>query len=164
MRADGHKASTSTVQRALRRRGLLLPVGYRADRRSWARLRRTVFHDPPRERNRVWQTDFSEFETTSGGIWRICAVIDYATKYCLAATVTPTSRGVDALAGLRRAVAEAQRLDRCGGVFGRMGGDVGTPSSPRPCSRSTLRVLGETGVPRVRSKAGPTGCRSSPAC
>jgi putative transposase len=37
--------------------------------------------------------DFSEFETALGGIWRICAVIDYATKYCLAATVTPTSRG-----------------------------------------------------------------------
>jgi hypothetical protein len=32
--------------------------------------------------------DFSEFETASGGIWRICAVIDYATKYCLAATIT----------------------------------------------------------------------------
>jgi hypothetical protein len=31
----------------------------------------------------------SEFETARGGIWRICAVIDYATKYCLAATVTP---------------------------------------------------------------------------
>jgi transposase InsO family protein len=46
---------------------------------------RKVFHDPPTERNRVWQTDFSEFETAGGGIWRICAVIDYATKYCLAA-------------------------------------------------------------------------------
>jgi len=27
MRADGHAVSTSTVERALRRRGLLLPVG-----------------------------------------------------------------------------------------------------------------------------------------
>ena len=35
-----------------------------------------------------------------GGIWRICAVIDYATKYCLAARITPTGRGVDALACL----------------------------------------------------------------
>jgi hypothetical protein len=43
-----------------------------------------VFHDPPTERNRVWQTDFSEFETAGCGIWGICAVIDYATKYCLA--------------------------------------------------------------------------------
>ena len=71
MRVDGYQVSTSTVQRTLRRRDLLLPVGFRADRRSWAGLRRQVFHDPPRERNRVWQTDFSEFETTAGGIWRI---------------------------------------------------------------------------------------------
>jgi putative transposase len=27
-----------------------------------------VFHAPPTARNRVWQTDFSEFETTAGGI------------------------------------------------------------------------------------------------
>ena len=27
--------------------------------------------------------------------WRICAVIDYVTKYCLAITVTPTARGSD---------------------------------------------------------------------
>jgi putative transposase len=69
LRADGHQVSTSTVERALRRRGLLLPQGFRADRKSWAALRRKVFRDPPTERNRVWQTDFSEFETTTGGIW-----------------------------------------------------------------------------------------------
>jgi putative transposase len=110
MRADDHTVSTSTVERALRRRGLLLPRGFRADRKSWAALRRKVFRDPPTERNRVWQTDFSEFETTGGGIWRICAVIDYATKYCLAATIAPTGRGVDALACLHAAVAEAERV------------------------------------------------------
>ena len=69
-----------------------------------------MFHDPPTERNRVWQTDFSEFETAGGGIWRICAVIDYATKYCLAARITPTGRGVDALACLDAAVDEAERV------------------------------------------------------
>jgi putative transposase len=110
MRADGHEVTNSSVQRALRRRGLLLPQGFRADRKSWAVLRRKVFRDPPTQRNRVWQTDFSEFETTNGGIWRICAVIDYATKYCLAVTVTPTARGTDALACLPLAVAEAQCL------------------------------------------------------
>jgi putative transposase len=52
--------------------------------------------------------DFSEFETARSGIWRICAVIDDATKYCLAATVTPTSRGQDALGCPRRAVVEAE--------------------------------------------------------
>jgi transposase InsO family protein len=110
MRADGHEVTNSSVARALRRRGLLLPQGFRADRKSWAVLRRKVFRDPPTERNRVWQTDFSEFETSHGGIWRICAVIDYATKYCLAITVTPTARGADALACLQLAIAEAQRL------------------------------------------------------
>jgi putative transposase len=54
--------------------------------------------------------DFCEFETARGGIWRICAVIDYATNCCLAATVTPTSRGEDALGCLRRAVVEAERV------------------------------------------------------
>jgi hypothetical protein len=54
---------------------------------------------------------FSEFETARG-IWRICAVIDHATKDCLAATVTPTSRGQDALGCLRRAVVEAERVLR----------------------------------------------------
>jgi putative transposase len=52
----------------------------------------------------------SEFETAGGGIWRICAVIDYATKYCLAAAITPTGRGSDALACLHAAVAEAERV------------------------------------------------------
>ena len=68
MRADGHQVANSSVRRALKRRGLLLPQGFRADRKSWAVLRRRVFRDPPTERNRVWQTDFSEFETTNGGI------------------------------------------------------------------------------------------------
>jgi putative transposase len=86
MRADGHSVSTSTAERALRRRGLLLPSGFRADRKSCAALRRKVFNDPPTERNQVWQTDFSEFETIGGGIWRISAVVDYATKHCLAIT------------------------------------------------------------------------------
>lgn len=110
MRADGHAVSTSTVERALRRRDLLLPRGFRADRKSWAAVRRRVFHDPPTQRNRVWQTDFSEFETSAGGIWRICAVIDYATKYCLAVTVSPTSRGEDALRCLQAAVQHATQL------------------------------------------------------
>lgn len=110
MRADGHDVTNSSVQRALRRRDLLLPQGFRADRKSWAVVRRKVFYDPPTERNRVWQTDFSEFETACGGIWRISAVIDYVTKYCLAITVTPTSRGADAVRCLQLAIEEAQHV------------------------------------------------------
>jgi len=110
MRADGHAVSTSTWSGRCAAGVCCCRWGYRADRKSWAVLRRRVFHDPPAERNRVWQTDFSEFETSSDGIWRICAVIDYATKYCLAATITPTARGQDALACLIAAVEHAERV------------------------------------------------------
>src|SRR5438128_12592949 len=96
MRADGLEVSASTVERALRRRGLLLPRGFRADRKSWAALRLKVFHDPPTVRDRVWQTDFSEFEAAGGGIWRICAVLSYATTDCVAAGMPPAGRASDA--------------------------------------------------------------------
>jgi putative transposase len=161
MRADGLAVSTSTVERALRRRGLLLPRGYRADRKSWAVLRRRVFRDPPTRRNRVWQSDFSEFETTGGGIWRICAVIDYATKYCLAVTVTPTARGPDALACLQLAVAEAQRLtglddlradrglmdllDPDGVVIGQVPAPIAVVSDNGPCFRGEVYASAFTG-------------------
>src|SRR2546430_15944787 len=107
--AGGRGVSPSTVQRAWRGGGLLLPRGYGGDRKWGGVLRGRVFHDPPTRRNRVWQTDFSEFETPTGGIWRISAVIDYVTKYCLAATVTPTCPGVDPLRCPDPAVAEAPR-------------------------------------------------------
>lgn len=154
MRADGHAVSDATVRRALARRDLLLPQGFRADRKAWSRLRKRVFADPPTERNRVWQTDFSEFETTGGGIWRISAVIDYATKYCLAITVTPTSRGADALACLRLAVTEAQRalglddlrddrgimdiLDDEGTVIGHAPAPISVVSDNGPCYRGKV--------------------------
>jgi transposase InsO family protein len=110
MRVDGITVSDSTVERALRRRNLLLPQGFRADVKAMARARRQVFHEPPTHRNRVWQMDFSEFETTRGGIWRIVAIIDYAAKYCLAAQVNATSRAEDAIACIAAAIGEASDL------------------------------------------------------
>jgi putative transposase len=168
MRADGHDVTNSSVQRALRRRDLLLPRGFRADRKSWAVLRRRVFHDPPTARNRVWQTDFSEFETASGGIWRISAVVDYVTKYCLAITVTPTSRGIDAVRCLEWAIEEAQHvlglddlrvdrglmdiLDAENTVIGQAPAPIAVVSDNGPCYRgATFRALfPEDGDPLLR--------------
>jgi transposase InsO family protein len=110
LRADGVRVSASSVQRALRRRGLLLPRRYHAERRQLAAARRATFIEPPSRRNRVWQADFTEYETTRGGTWRILVVVDYASKLCLAAAVTGTSAARDAIESLELALAEAERL------------------------------------------------------
>jgi putative transposase len=132
MRADGHEVTNSSVARALRRRGLLLPQGFRADRKSWAVLRRKVFRNPPTERNRVWQTDFSEFETTNGGSWRICAVIDYATKYCLAVTEAQHLPGLEDLRADRGVI---DILDAADTVIGQAPAPIAVVSDNRPCFR-----------------------------
>ncbi len=110
LRADGVRVSASSVQRALRRRALLQPRRYPAERSQLAAARRATFVDPPTRRNRVWQADFTEFETTRGGTWRILVVVDYATKTCLAAAVTGTIAARDAIESLDLALAEAERL------------------------------------------------------
>jgi transposase InsO family protein len=110
LRADGVMVSQSSVKRALKRRGLLQPVRYQAERRQLAKARHETFWEPPMRRNRVWQTDFTEFETTTHGTWRIAAVVDYHSKLCLAAPVSGTQTARDAIAAVRRAIEEAETL------------------------------------------------------
>ena len=95
-------ASPSSVHRAMARRGLLQPVRYQAERRQLAAARREVFVDPPARRNRVWQVDFSAFETTGEGTWQLCGVVDYAAKVALACPVTATQTAGDLLAAAGR--------------------------------------------------------------
>lgn len=110
LRADGVHVSRSSVERALRRRGLLLPARYQTERRQLAQARRAAFVDPPTRRNRVWQMDFSEFETVGGGVWRLAGVIDYATKVSLVVRVAGTTAARDACAALAEAIEAAERL------------------------------------------------------
>lgn len=110
LRSDGASVSQSSVRRALARRGLLLPVRYQAERRAFAKARRATFDAPPVRRNRVWQMDFSEFETTRGGTWQLAGVIDYAAKYSLACPVYGTQTAADAIAAVEAAIAEAEGL------------------------------------------------------
>jgi len=109
-RYDGHQASPATVLRIMRRCGLLLAAGYQAERRQLAAARRAVFVTPPDGPNRVWQLDFSEFETTGGGTWRIAACTDYYSKYELGWHLSLTANQHDAVAAVEAAVGEAQRL------------------------------------------------------
>lgn len=110
IRADGHPVSMSSVERAMRRRGLLQPVDYQGERRQLAQARRAAFADPPTGPNQVWQLDFSDYETTSGGIWRLAGVCDYYSKYEYGWHIAPGCTGADAIAAVRLAIAEAERL------------------------------------------------------
>jgi putative transposase len=102
--------SVSSVRRAMARRSLLQPVRYQAEHRQLAAARKAVFIDAPIRRNRVWQMDFSEFETTTGGTWRIGGVCDYWAKPALAGRVAATATAVDLIATLEAAIAAAEQL------------------------------------------------------
>ena len=66
-----------------------------------------MFLEPPTRRCRVWQSDFSEFETTGGGTWRLSGVVDYVAKVALACPVT-TQTAAGAIASLEAARAQAE--------------------------------------------------------
>lgn len=112
MAVDGHTASVSSVERALRRRDLLQPVDYQSERRQLAKARKAAFAEAPTGPLQVWQLDFSEFETTTGGVWRLAGVCDYYSKYEFGWHISPTTTGADAIAAVELAIAEAERLGR----------------------------------------------------
>ena len=109
--AEGYDVgSASSVKRAMARRGLLQPVRYQAERRQLAQARREAFVEAPVRRNRVWQADFTQFETEAEGIWRLCPVVDYATKVALACPITLTQGATDLIAALQAAVDAVESL------------------------------------------------------
>jgi transposase InsO family protein len=112
-RHDGVEVSDATCLRILREAGLVLAVDYARERKNLAAGRRAAFVAPVWRRNRVWQMDFFELETSGGGTWRSGDVIDYATKLVLAGPVTATQTAADAVASLQEAISEAERLLGC---------------------------------------------------
>ena len=109
-RHDGHRVSQATVLRLLREEGLILPAEYQRERRKLAQRRRAAFAAEPTGPNQVWQLDFSEFETTTGGTWRIAACRDYFSKYEFDAHVSSTANMHDAIAAIEKALAESEVL------------------------------------------------------
>lgn len=109
MRADGCDVSASSALRAMARRGLLQPVDYQRERRDLAAARREAFIEIPNRRNRVWQTDFTEFETSAGGIWRISGAVDYVCKVMFTSRTSMTQTAADAIASIEQAREQAGR-------------------------------------------------------
>lgn len=110
VRHDGHLVSPSTVLRIMADEGLLLRADYQKQRRELAKQRKAVFAAPPTRPNQVWQFDFSEYETTGGGTWRVAGVADYYSKYEFGWRWSPTANQHDAIAGVELALAEAEAM------------------------------------------------------
>jgi len=159
MRADGVEASRSSVERAMRRRGLLQPNDYTGERRELAKARRAAFAEDPTARNQVWQLDFSEYETTSGGVWRLAGVTDYFTKLEHGWHIAPTCTG--AIAAVQIAIAEAERLARplVAALPADPGRSGGSSWSPTWCRVQRRRVRPVHRLP-TRAAAHPTRRRS----
>ena len=108
-RHDGHRVSQATVLRLLREEGLPAAT-YQRERRQLAARRQAAFATEPTAPNRVWQLDFSEFETTAGGTWRLAGCRDYWSKYELGWHIAPTANQHDAIAAVELALTETARL------------------------------------------------------
>jgi putative transposase len=110
VRHDGHRVSEATVLRALRDENLILPAAYQRERRKLAQRRKAAFAVEPTGPNQVWQLDFSEFETTSGGTWRIAGCRDYWSKYEHRFHVSPTANQHDAIDAIELALADYEQM------------------------------------------------------
>jgi hypothetical protein len=60
--------------------------------------------------NQVWQLDFTEFETSTGGSWRLAGCRDHWSRYELGWHIAPTANQHDAIAAIELALVEAERL------------------------------------------------------
>lgn len=110
VRHDGHVVSEATVLRVLRDEGLILPDNYQRERRRLAERRKAAFASDPSGPNQIWQLDFSEFETTTGGTWRIAGCRDYWSKYEHRWHVSPTANQHDAIDAVELALADYEAL------------------------------------------------------
>ena len=110
VRHDGHLVSQASVLRLLRDEGLILPAHYQRERRHLAARRKAAFANDPTGPNQVWQLDFSEFETTTGGTWRLAGCRDYWSKYEHRFHVSPTANQFDAIDAVELALADYEAM------------------------------------------------------
>ena len=110
VRHDGHVVSEATVLRLLRDERLIQPAAYQRERRQLAQRRKAAFAAEPTGPNQVWQLDFSEFETTSGGTWRLAGCRDYWSKYEHPFHVSPTGNQHDAIDAVQLALTDFEAM------------------------------------------------------
>ena len=110
VRHDGQVVSEATILRLLRDEGLILPAAYQRERRKLAERRKAAFATEPTGPNQVWQLDFTEFETTHGGTWRLAGCRDYWSKYEHPFHLSPTANQHDAISAVELALADFEAV------------------------------------------------------
>lgn len=170
VRHDGHVVSEATVLRLLRDEGLILPAEYQKERRKLAERRKAAFAKEPTGPNQVWQLDFSEFETTAGGTWRIAGCRDYWSKYEHRFHVSPTANQHDAIDAIELALAEYEELhghplsDQCPvdietgellPVVTIVTDDGGAPDGATRLGRWSVQVVPVRGIHRTAPRTAP---------
>jgi transposase InsO family protein len=141
VRHDGQIAGESTILRLLRDEGLILPAGYQRERRRLAQRRKAAFAQEPSGPNQVWQLDFSEFETTRGGTWRVAGCRDYFSKYEHPFHISPTGNQHDAIDAVELALADYEAL------FGRPLAEQCTVDSDTGELRPVVTIVTDNGGP-----------------
>ena len=153
--------SDSTMYRVLARNGLGLPANHTGEVRRRAGVRKQAFVDPPTRRNRLWQADFSEFETAAAGTWNLGGVVDYWAKANLAFTVTVAKTTADAIGFLEAAPAEVENLLGIGWVEDLADPDTGEIGKLRlvtdngPCFKSarfTAWIASKRHITHIRTR------------
>lgn len=96
----GPPVSQASVLRLLRDEGLLVEANYQANVASSRPGARPAFAVEPTGANQVWQPDFTEFETTAGGTWRLAGCRDYWSTDELGWHVSPTANQHDAITAI----------------------------------------------------------------
>jgi transposase InsO family protein len=150
---DGHVVSEATVLRLLRDEGLILPAHYQRERRKLAERRRAAFAAEPTGPNQVWQLDFSEFETTTGGTWRLAGCRDYWSKYEHPFHLSPTANQHDTIDAIELALADYEAM--FGHRWSRTARSTSTPANCCPWSRSS---------PTTAARSAPSDSRRSSSC
>lgn len=107
---DGHRVSHATVLRLPRDDGLILPSEYQRQRRQLAADRKAAFARNPTGPNQVSQLDVSEFETTTGRIWRIAGCRDWFSKVEYPFPVSPTANQHHPIAAIELALADYETM------------------------------------------------------
>lgn len=103
----GLEVNNRQAYRVMKKAGLLQKRG-----RTTAELHqaRKLFELLPTAPNQLWQMDVTYVHIPTAGWWYVITVIDYYSRYLLAAHLTPTYAAHAAGTALEHAIAEAERL------------------------------------------------------